>query len=212
MQPFVAAAAKQMDAALPAHCTLLMYLQSSQPFAAIMPAAARPVALVGAQSILYVLKIPQHASPGPVKPSAHSLLKAVQLSHQFGCLATTSLKLLCQTQTLYSNTLCCQYSNSFATMQLSTELSLRVCHVPPAVNRFLQLADVMRRHYQNDHDEEDSGETPPQQARAAGECLEAGLDEASQFPGLCLCTRDVLLLDGFAQQESTQPWSTVEDL
>ena len=61
-------------------------------------------------------------------------------------------------------------------MHTPTELSLMIHSVPPAVNRFLQLADVMRRHYQNDHDEEDSGEAPPQQARVASSCLQAGLD------------------------------------
>ena len=64
-------------------------------------------------------------------------------------------------------------------LHLSTELSLMIHDVPPAVNRFLQLADVMRRHYQNDHDEEDSGEAPPQQVRVAGKRLQAAIDRSS---------------------------------
>ena len=45
-----------------------------------MPAAVKPVASVGAQATPYILMIPQHASPSPVKLRHHSLLEAVQLS------------------------------------------------------------------------------------------------------------------------------------
>ena len=65
------------------------------------PAAARPVAPSGARATPNVLMIPQHASPGPVGPSHHGLLEAVQLSHHLGCPVSTerpSLKLLCQEQ------------------------------------------------------------------------------------------------------------------